>query len=282
MSTDPMTELREADPAREAPPDPVSAEALLHRVLAVSPRRHRRRGLAWRLAPVAAAALALVAAAIVLLPGAEGPLIERAYATVTPSEGTIVHVATVTGFARDDGTLAKAVRKETWTAADGRTRQLTQYLDDPRSGGGEHVTTPQEQRSYHPNIGGEDGTIWVGPSRDANIIRDVDVTVIDGFRRLFREGALEGGGTVTESGRRLQRYTTTRGDDYFVDPETDELVLHRIDTGDDYPRNIETRVLLTERLPLDERTESLLEMSPHPGAEIRPFPFTPPSGRARP
>lgn len=269
MTADPMTLLRDADPARDEPPDRGEADALLRRVLSEPPQRPRARRLAGRLAPVAVAALALGVAAVVVLPGAGGPSLERASAAVTPSEGTIVHVVTMTGFRRDDGTLTRRLRSETWMSDDQRTRQVDDYIDAGERG--ESVTTPREWRSYHSAGGGLLVVAPLRPSAPSPLVGTIG-TVVERFRRDVRQGLVDDGGTVTEGGRSLRRYTTKSGTriDYFIDPETDELVLERIHTDED--GTLETRVLLIERLALNDRTEKLLEMSPHPDAEVRPFP----------
>lgn len=266
-----MTLLREADPARDARPDPAEAEALLRRVLAepAAPSRRGRR-LVWRLAPVAVLVLALVAVALAAWPRAS--TVDRAYAAVTPSQGTIVHVVSLFGIREPDGGLTRRVRREIWTTADGRTHRIDDYLY--RDSYSETEVTPEATRLYTSDAGGllydtpQSGST---PSAPPPLLTAVGKTAIDRFQNAYRAGALEEQGTLTERGRTLQRYTTTSGRrvDYLIDPTTDELVAERQFTAEG--RSLETRVQLIERLPLNRRTEDLLTMPDYTDARVIRF-----------
>lgn len=270
MSPDPMTELRDADPAREARPDPVEAEALLRRVLAVPPERPlarpRRR---WALVPAGVACLLVAGAVLALLPRPGPGVAERAYAGMTPQGDTILHTVTVTGMAREDGTLARRIRDESWATATGRAREVSRPLNAEQDVFSETVWTASEVRQYSS---AGSGFMRVQPVTAASPLSQVRYdTPIGRFREEVRKGRVREEETVTEQGRALTRLTTTSGRrvDYLVDPRTDRLVLSRLYT--DEGRKLETRVLSVERLPLDRRTDDLLEMPPRPDVRIVDF-----------
>jgi len=266
MSPDPMTLLREADPAGDERPDPVESEALLRRVLAqpVAPPRSRRR-LALRLAPVAAAVLALVAVALVAWPRAGA--VERAYAAMTPSEGTILHVVSESGFARGEQ-AGRGMRTETWSTDDGRTHVISNPLGLSAGPSREIAATPTESRAYSFAYSSATGIsnerIEVIPSAEGESRIG---TAVERFREDVRAGRVKEAGTARVGDRTLTRFAGA--DDrvtYLVDPQTDELVLERRPASSGFVR--ETRILIVEELPLTARTEDLLELGPHPGVPV--------------
>lgn len=285
MSPDPMTLLREADPAGDERPDPVESEALLRRVLAMPPAappstRPRRR---WALVPAGAACLLIAASALALLPR-PGPA-ERAYAAVTPGE-EILHVESTKLYRVEKDSLlvpappgdsraryrqrtaeglTPAYRQETWETADPSRKRFT--LAALRAGEEEitvyeSASSPQGGRVFLP--ASSEILVSSSPTAPAG-----ELTAVETFRRLYRGGEVTERGEVTVDGRKLVRLSTSTGRriDWLVDPDSYEPVVVR--RYDETGRIVQEEERITvERIPLEGETERLLELSPHPGAEV--------------
>jgi hypothetical protein len=259
MSTDPLTLLREADPARYEQPDRLDAEALLSRVLADRPPPGARHRIRWALVPAGAAVLLVAALVAFPRPGAA----ERAYAAVTPVD-QILHVdSTLLVSVREGDRLIAANRRQTWEATNPSRQRIVVTALRP---GGVELTMFETASSPRGTRG------WTPSSNEIRVAaRPIDpigeTTAVEVFRRLYREGAVAQRGRVTVYGRDLVRLSTTGGrrTEFLVDPESFEPVLVRRYDGE---RITQEERLTIERLPFDADTERLLELSPHPGAEI--------------
>lgn len=267
MSFDPITELREADPAREACPDPVAAEALLHRLLAAPPTTRARPRRRRALLSAGAACLLVTGAALALLPRPGPGVAERAYAAVTPQE-EILHVrSTLLQKPLLEEGLVPTNRRLTWEAEDPARERIV--LTALRADGRERV--------MHENASSPAGTRFWRPSRDEIRVsrrRMIDpsgeLTAVAVFRRLYRAGEVTHRGEVSVDGRELIRLSPNQGPriDWLVDPDTFEPVVVR--RYDESGRITQEERLTIERIPLDDNeTRSLLELSPHPDAEVR-------------
>jgi hypothetical protein len=304
QSRDLMKRLAEADPLPDAeqltPEDKREAEALLTRLLATPavagteerrPRRLRPRRLALAAAGVACSAA--VAFAAVNLVDSDGPapgVVERAVAAVT-QEDSVYHVLERTRARGNIPGAGHTVYLESWYTTDGRIHRKTFAASGERRGRllGEEAGMRRPGRRggrllrYFP---GENTITEGGFATGRSPAPSIDSFGDPGaqLRALQEQGRLRAAGRTDVEGRpayRLVSGPVTRADartqeervEFLVDADTYLPLAQRysIGTDSDREREILTRYLVYERLPLDDRSRALLALDPHPGAECSPF-----------
>jgi hypothetical protein len=293
---DTMERLAAADPLsggeRLTSDQEREAEALLARLLAtpVTPDSRRvRRARPRRWVAAAAGVAAVVAAAFAAVnladSGAPGPgVVERAVAAVAAEDVVFHYVermeATVPSRMGEDMTTYS----ESWNTADGRFH----FKRYDSAGPGAGVLSEYAGRRP-PGRGVATVLAWdkqqdtireAGFGFDSGPVPNLDPLGDPGaqLRALEEQGRLRPAGTTEVDGRRAYRLesgpVTLPGEAdgeqrivFLVDAETYLPLVkeHSIDTGVGRAMLV-SRYTVYERLPLNERTNGLLALDPHPGA----------------
>jgi hypothetical protein len=298
----PQQELMERVSAADPVPDAEhlsaelqgEADALLERLLAAPPAERptpaRPRAPRLALATVLVAVAAFGAAS--LLGSDEGPapnVVSKAVAALTRDDA-VYHAEVVAHYRGTDieGLSGKAYF-ETWHTAGGRVRHrtfvtrdgrkgrlLTEYAGQRRPGrlGGPALSyDARRDRIYQIGFGRVPtvkGAPEVDPFDPVRSLRELEAT---GRLRAAGQVEIDGrpayrlvSGTVEGAGRTLQRSVL------LVDAETylprEQRLFVRARTG--ATLRVRFRYLVYERLPLNERTETLLDFHPPRGAKCTP------------
>jgi hypothetical protein len=269
------------------------ADALLERLLVSSeepgPTRRRR----WPQLAVASALLAVVAfAAASLLGSDDGPapsVVARAVAALTQDDA-IYHAEVTLDYpaSRMPGPRGKPYF-ETWHTTGGRMRQrafvekhgrkgrllgeFAGQLRPGRRGGPALAYDARENRIFEMGFGFDPsakGAPGVDPFDPGRSLRELQA---EGRLRVAGRVEVDGkpayrlvSGTVSGPGHSVQRSSL------LVDAETylprEQRLFIRAPNGETY--RVRHRYLVYERLPLNDKTESLLDFDPPPGARCAP------------
>jgi hypothetical protein len=285
------------DPGSLTPDEQRDADALLQRLLAspapaAAPRRARPRRR-WPQLAVATAVVAVAAFAAASLLGSDdspGPnVVARAVAALTDDD-VIYHAEVVaTAQAPDFPEASKGLYYETWHTASGRMRQRSYGPARNRS-----------KRVYGEVAGQRRPGRLGGPSLTydprANLIyetgfgRDSSVRGAPGFdpfdpgrsvKELQAEGRLRVAGRVEVGGRPAYRLVSgdvrssggsVQRSELLIDAETylprELRLVDRAPNG--LTRRLRWRYVVYERLPLNDRNESLLDFHPPARAKCAP------------
>ena len=298
-----MDRLSAANPVRD--PTPMSAEeqrhadALLERLLAdplESPEptggeRTRRR---WpKLAAATALAAVAVFVALNLLDSEDGPapnVVARAVAALTRPD--VIYHAEIIGTGRssdmpEEGTIR--AHYETWHTASGRMRQRSDAGKHPRNGRsyGEIAGQRRPGRRGGPALRYDGFTNTIVESGFGRSNSGKGAPGVDPFdpgrslRELQAEGRLRVAGRVEVDGR--PAYRLVSGDvrdsdgriqrtELLVDAKTYLPREQRFSLrGNGLRQSVRWRYVVYERLPLNDRTESLLHLHAPPRAKCSPF-----------
>jgi hypothetical protein len=189
--TDPLTLLRDADPAARVPEaDAPPPRHVLDRIVA-TPQRPPRRRRALRLA-VAVAAAAVAVAAVVVATGKDPDLAARAYAATAAGDG-VLYTEVVEEMLPPNRKLDRTVVRA-WQRGD-RVRRLI----DQSGQRYELVTTGDGVRIRLP--GGH-----VLTDRDQSFVRSQRLSFVERFRLRYDRAALREAGRTTFAGRPAVAY----------------------------------------------------------------------------
>jgi hypothetical protein len=246
---DPLTLLRDADPAARLPEaDAPPPRHVLDRIVAAPPRRSRRR----RAVPVgvALAVAAVAAAAMVVATGSEPDLAARAYAATAPGDGVLhteVEEVILSPSDEPDRTIVRA-----WQRGD-RVRRLIdrngERYELVTAGDGVRVRLPSGR---------------VHTDRDQGFVRSQRVSFVEAFRSRYDRAALRDAGRTTFAGRPAAAYVAedTPPDvrqTFYIDAESG----HPLGSYTEARHLRITRTLRTlERLPATPENLALLEPQP--------------------
>jgi hypothetical protein len=218
--TDPLTLLRDADPAaRMADVEP--PRDVLERIVATPPPRRRRprRRLAVAIVAAAVAAAALLG---VLVPGERTNLAARAYAATAPDEGVLYTELTDELIIPGEPVERSVTR--IWQRGD-RSRRARTVLDGPGRPGAvtEHVLDDGVLRTRLPD--GEIQVLRPDFNEEApQVLEGERTSFVDSFRSHFAAAELRDAGLTTFVGRPAHAYEARgRGDvqrTYYLDPES--------------------------------------------------------------
>ena len=307
---DPMEMLAAADPLRDGErlsrEEERDADELLARLLATPPASAERRGGARRrirrwtfaaAAVVGAAAAVLAATSLVDSDAPGSGIVERAVAAVTQDD-VIYHVVE---RQRAEASFAPGrVRThyvESWHTSEGHIHQRTFAARDGRKGrllqdfAGKWIPG----RRVNPLLKWD---VWSNTISEAGIGPgpDTGAPALDPFadpgaqlRRLEEQGRLRVAGTARIGDRRAYRLASgpvdaphLRGEErveFLVDADTYLPLTRRYSSRSrssdpEHPISrivIDSRFLVYERLPLNERNRAFLDLDPHPGAKCSQF-----------
>jgi hypothetical protein len=291
-----MERLAAADPLRDGeqltPEDQREADALLARVLATpveSLSRLPRRMLA--VAGAACVAVAVLVAVDLLDTDTQVPgVVDRAVAAVTRA-GAVYHVVELTTARvspETDSWTPRDVISESWYTSDGRLHRTAFAVRDGRRGrlmedfAGQRL--PGRRSGSALRWDGFTNTISEsGWFRSDGGVPSLDSSQDPGaqLRALEEQGRLRVDGTTSVDGRRAYRLVSDTiivdGNEidieFTVDAETYLPLSQRAvtDVEDGPTLDIRTRYRVYERLPLDDTTDRLLALDPHPGAKCSEF-----------
>jgi hypothetical protein len=228
--TDPISLLRDADPAARAPEaDRPPPRELLERIVAAPPPPRRRR-MPRRLALVAVAAAVALAVAVAIVPGDRGDLLARAYAVTSPGDGVLYtelySEQEMPGFGGERSVTRiwqrgdRSHRIRRLVDARGRTRT---YPGHDRPWVYEYVQDDGVLRALLPE--GEIQTVRERHGGEARTILERERTsFVDSFRARYAGADLADAGETTFDGHPARAYDVRRANQwhetYYVDPES--------------------------------------------------------------
>jgi hypothetical protein len=270
------------------------ADALLERLLATPAERHRPHRRWPQLAAATAIAAAAVFAGLSVLDSDEGPVphvVAKAVAALTDNDA-VYHVQAIAHLRASDmpeegkrvpffeswHTTGGLMHRVTYAEKDGgKGRLYDDFAGRRRPGrrGGPALrydarsNTITESGFGRVGGGGAPGLDPFDPSR--------------GLKELQAEGRLRSDGRVEVDGK--PAYRLVSGPVPGFEPHSVERVEFLVDAETYLPRaqhyfvrykdgttvRVVWRYLIYERLPLNDRTRSLLALDPHPGAKCSPF-----------
>jgi hypothetical protein len=282
--TDPLSLLRDADPAARVPAaDEPPPRALLERIVATPPpsRRSPRRRLAMA---VVAAAVAVAAVLGVLAPGERADLAARAYAAIAPGEG-VLYTELHSELSTPGDPVERSVTRiwqrgdqSRWVRTTWRANEpwTVEYVQDD---GVLHFRLPDGQIE---TIRGSDGrTQW-------NLLEYERTNFVDSFRARYAGRDLRDAGPATFDGRPARAYVASgpgRRETFYVDPRhgTPRGLVTVLPVRE--PGNPTGEVRFTDVLRRIERLpptrENLAQLSA-PWAEAQPRSTPSPTGQLTP